>query len=351
MKLKLIVGSVFLLFTGTIHAQDSLRTKKVKVLPVPAFGYSPETRTYVGAVTLFSLDFYHDSLTRISNAKVEFNYTWNRQIITEIGWNYFFKEEKWFTKGLLHFSKYPDLYYGIGTNTPDSNKLTFTTNRTVVDLQGLKKIGSQLFSGVNFKYIHYGKLSADSLIGQFPELKNAQTFGIGYSVLKDARNNILTPENGYYLYVNTTYNFSRKDYLELTADARYYKTWKNRLTVAGRFINDFNFGSPNFFDQAILGGDKFVRGYYYGRFRDNHLSALQTEVRVAVVWRLGLAFFGGFSNLYAPSRTFRWSDTKYNAGIGLRFMVDKKERTNLRFDYAIGQDGNSGFYVSFGESF
>ena len=124
---------------GWIFAQDSTKVKKVKVLPVPAFGYSPETRTYVGAVTLFTLDFYPDTITRISNAKVEFNYTWNKQVIAEIGWNYFFREEKWFTKGLIHFSKYPDLYYGIGTNTPDSNELVFSTNRLVIDLQGLKR--------------------------------------------------------------------------------------------------------------------------------------------------------------------------------------------------------------------
>ncbi len=42
---------------------------------------------------------------------------------------------------------------------------------------------------------------------------------------------------------------------------------------------------------------------------------------------------------------------KPNAGVGLRFLVDKNERTNLRFDYAIGQDGQKGFYISFGESF
>lgn len=351
MRAKLLLVYAFLMLSHVLQAQDSIRSRKVKVLPVPAFGYSPETRTYVGAVTLFTLDFYRDTITRVSNAKVEFNYTWNKQIITEIGWNYFFREEEWFTKGLLHFSKYPDLYYGIGANTPDSNELIYSTNRVVVDLQGLNKIGKHLFTGLNVKYIHYGKLTADSMREYYPELVNGQTFGVGYSIVKDARNNILTPENGSYLYLNATYNFSQKDYLEVTADARYYRTWKNRITLANRFINDFNFGNPNFFDQAMLGGDKFVRGYYYGRFRDQYLSSLQTELRVAVVWRFGLSVFGGLSNIYGPSRAFQFSQTKYNAGVGLRFMVDKKERTNLRFDYAIGQDGNSGFYVSFGESF
>jgi hypothetical protein len=42
---------------------------------------------------------------------------------------------------------------------------------------------------------------------------------------------------------------------------------------------------------------------------------------------------------------------KPNAGVGLRFLVDKNEGTNLRFDYAVGAGNQSGFYISFGESF
>lgn len=42
---------------------------------------------------------------------------------------------------------------------------------------------------------------------------------------------------------------------------------------------------------------------------------------------------------------------KLNAGTGLRLLVDKNEGTNLRIDYAIGAQNQSGFYISFGESF
>jgi hypothetical protein len=64
-----------------------------------------------------------------------------------------------------------------------------------------------------------------------------------------------------------------------------------------------------------------------------------------------LTAFGGLSNIYHNAQDFNIDHTKYNYGFGFRFLVDKKERTNLRMDYAIGKDGNNGFYVSFGESF
>lgn len=343
-----------IVFSSTCNlalSQDSIKVKKVKVLPIPTFGYSPETRTYIGAVILFTFNLYRDSITRTSNAKFEFTYTWNKQLIIESEWNYFFKEEKWFTKGKIHYSQYPDLYYGIGTNSPDSNKLVFNSNRFVFDAYALKKISTKLFTGINVKYIDYSNVKYNNSVVTYNELVAGSAFGIGYSLLKDTRNSLLTPSNGAYIYFNTSYNFAKSNYLELTLDIRYYKTWKDKYTIASRFINDFNIWKPPFYEYAFLGGDKFVRGYYYGRYRDNNLCSFQTEIRLPVIWRFGLATFGGLSNIYSDANKFKLENIKYNFGLGIRFLVDKKDKTNLRFDYAIGQNSNHGFYISFGESF
>ena len=345
--IRLFSISVLLtLFSGFVAGQDS--TKKIKLLPVPTIGYSPETKTYIGAVTLFTIDLYKDSLTRTSNAKFEFNYTWNKQLILETEWNYFFKEEKWFTKGKIHYSEYPDYYYGIGSNTPESNKLLFNSNRFVFEANILRNLGGKLFVGPNLRFINYSNVSYSSdLI--YPELADQSTFGVGITLLRDSRNSLLTPTKGFYFNFNTGYNFSKSDYVATTLDIRYYKTWADKYTWASRMINDFRFGKVPFYDYSFLGGDKFVRGYNYGRYRDKNLSSIQTEFRLPLVWKFGIATFGGISNLFANN--FKINDSKYNCGLGLRFLVDKHDKTNLRLDYAVGNDGNSGFYISFGESF
>jgi outer membrane protein assembly factor BamA len=350
LKLHLLIGAFFLTL-GHGFGKDSIQAKKIKILPVPAIGYSPETKTYVGAVTLFTINMYRDSVTRTSNAKFELNYTWNKQVILESEWNYFFREEKWFTKGKVHYSKYPDLYYGIGSNTPESNKLSFDSRRLILEASALKNIGYKLFTGMNIKYTSYSNVNAESNSLYFPELTESSVFGIGYSLLKDTRNNLLTPTKGFYSYVNTTYHFAKSDYLKFTIDLRYYKTWKDKFTLANRFINDLNTGNPPFYDRALLGGDKFVRGYYLGRYRDNNLSSFQSEFRFPAIWKINLAAFGGLSNIYSAPKNFSVGNTKTNYGIGIRFLVDKTENTFLRLDYAIGQDNNDGFYISFGESF
>jgi outer membrane protein assembly factor BamA len=343
-----LISILFLLSVLNFCALANDSTKTVKILPVPAFGYSPETKTYIGAVALLTIDLYKDSLTRTSNATFEFNYTWNRQMILSLDWNYFFREEKWFTRGIFSVSSYPDFYYGVGANTPISNEVLYNSNRWIFEINFLKNLGKRFFLGPNVKYINYYNVNYSGT-PDYPELVDQSTFGLGLTLLKDTRDNLLTPSKGIYLNFITGYNFSKNNYAEAALDLRAYKTWGGRYTWANRLFNQFHFGEIPFYDYAFLGGDKYVRGYSYGRYRDKNLTSFQTEFRLPLVWRFGAAAFGGLSNLYGAHLSM--DSSKYNYGLGLRFLVDKHEKTNLRLDYAIGEDGNDGFYISFGESF
>jgi hypothetical protein len=64
-----------------------------------------------------------------------------------------------------------------------------------------------------------------------------------------------------------------------------------------------------------------------------------------------MAAFGGTSLICDDFSNVTSNSIKPNGGLGLRFLVDKEENTNLRIDYAIGTAGQDGFYISFGESF
>ncbi|HYH56974.1 MAG TPA: polymerase, partial [Anseongella sp.] len=80
-------------------------------------------------------------------------------------------------------------------------------------------------------------------------------------------------------------------------------------------------------------------------------ATLQTELRTPVVWRFGVAAFGGLTKVYNWTDRFEIGRVKPNYGGGLRFLIDRKNDINLRLDYARGSDGQDGFYVAFGESF
>lgn len=327
--------------------------RKLKVLPVPAFGYTPETSYYLGAVSLFTIDPYQDGITRKSTGKIEFNYTWNKQIILESELNYFFKKEKWFLSNSMHYSKYPDSYFGIGAQTQSANEVLFESNRLKFDVEFSRQIFPKAFLGGGIRYFNYSNirsLSDTSVLSI--ELTNRSNIEIKGDFFKDTRNRILTPTTGSFYKATIGYNVSQSAYLHMLFDARKYFSLGRKKThvVATRILQTSVLGDAPFYDLALLGGDRIARGYFYGRFRDQHLSTLQAEYRTPYLWRLGLAAFGGTSLVYGTN-TFNSDSMKPNAGIGLRFLVDKGDRTNLRFDYAVGRDGQSGFYVSFGESF
>lgn len=337
----------------SVMAQDTIKKRKVKVLPVPAFGYSPETRSYVGAVGLFTLNLYDDSLTRLSNAKIEFNYSWNKQIISELEWNYFFKEEKWFTHGFVHYSKYPDNYFGIGSSTSPEGKTLFESDRVRFEFEVLKKIQNKWFVGLDTRHFNYFEFSVPQDTIVYDELKTESRTGFGWIVQNDSRDNLLTPTTGSFLKLANNYNFGSSNYSQLILDGRKYFNWGKKIkqVVSTRLYSKHIFGAAPFYDLSLIGGDRFVRGYFYGRFRDKNLTTIQAEYRALLFWRIGLAAFGGTSLVYSDFSDFNSSTFKPNGGVGLRFLVDKEDGTNLRFDYAIGLNGESGFYVSFGESF
>ena len=344
---------ILLVLSLQTHAQDTVAMRKLKVLPVPAFGYTPETSYYLGAVSLFTIDPYQDGQTRTSTGKIEFNYTWNQQLILESELNYFFKKEKWFLSNSMHYSKYPDSYFGIGAQTQDSNEVLFQSNRLKLDLELSRQVLPKVFIGGGVRYFNFGGIRALSDTSVVPvELTSRSNFEIKGDFFKDTRNRILTPTTGSFYKATIGLNVSESNYLHMLFDARKYFSLgrKKAHVVAARMLQTSVIGNAPFYDLAILGGDRIARGYFYGRFRDNHLSTIQAEYRTPYLWRFGLAAFGGTSLVYGTS-TFDVNGVKPNAGIGLRFLVDKSDRTNLRFDYAVGRGGQSGFYVSFGESF
>lgn len=363
LKTGIIIACIISLFIPFVSqgSNDSVSNKtdsnfhrRINILPVPAFGYSPETSSYIGAVALMTLHLFNDSLTRTSNAKAEFNYTWKKQYITDVGWEIYTKKEKFYFKGRLTFSRYPDLYYGIGENTPLSNETKYDSRRTVAEFNVLKSISHRCFLGIVLRYSNYNILqgSSDSNL-VFDELTSSKSAGGGLRLMTDNRNNLLNTTDGNYSDISVSYNHSdNRDYVKFGLDLRMYNTFNKKHTLALRFLGLMNLNyTPPFYDMSLLGGDNQVRGYLLGRYRDNNLVTLQSEFRSIIYRRWGYAIFGGISGVASSIKTMEFLYPKINYGAGLRFMIDRKEKTNLRLDYARGNDGSDGFYISFGEAF
>jgi len=60
--------------------------------------------------------------------------------------------------------------------------------------------------------------------------------------------------------------------------------------------------------------------------------------------------FAGIGDVAPAPSKLTLAGNLWSAGLGFRFMVDSRERVNLRVDFGFGND-DSGFYISLGEAF
>ncbi len=99
-----------------------------------------------------------------------------------------------------------------------------------------------------------------------------------------------------------------------------------------------------------MGNENIMRGYYNGRFRDNHLLAVQLEFRKTIWGPLGMAFFAGGGNVGKDSKDL-FSAIKPNYGFGFRCLAIRREHLNLRIDAGFGEKNIRGFYFTMAEAF
>ena len=363
MCLRSVLILIVLLSSFPGKGKDSTRTtstpRKVQVLPVPTFGYAPETRGYAGAVALFTFRIYPDSLTRFSTAKIEGSYTQNRQYIGQLSWTGFAQHNAYLTEGRIDFRRFPELFYGIGNQTPPSFEELYDSKRIDVDVRFLAKIKSHWFAGIGYRYftmydiesIAGGIIDAGGIRGA----TGSTVSGLGYGLRYDSRENRLNPAGGT-AFLSVSHTFfqpalgSGYQFTALELDARYYIGLHPAHTIAVQTFQQYNPGAPPFPMMALLGSSSHMRGYYQGRFRDKHYVSLQAEYRWNFYKRWGLTLFGGAGEVAPQISAFSLPGLHYAAGGGLRFKIDRKENVNIRVDYAVGK-GSNGVYVVFGEAF
>jgi outer membrane protein assembly factor BamA len=179
--------------------------------------------------------------------------------------------------------------------------------------------------------------------------------GIGLGVLNDQRDNTLNPHQGSSLinvnvtsfssFIGSDFNFTRFE-----IDFRKYYSFLSRNIIAFQFTGMSNIGDPPFKLSANLGGRRILRGYHSSRYIDKQMLAIQAELRMKIYQRIGAVAFAGAGTVFTKNSDAIKRPIKPSLGGGFRFMIDKQNQANLRFDVAYGMDGLA-YYFSYGEAF
>jgi hypothetical protein len=196
------------------------------------------------------------------------------------------------------------------------------------------------------------KLNPETLPIPLPSDLKFRTAALGVRVQRDTSDSAFYPRKG--SLIDLTADFfgpafgADRDYKNLTVSYDKYLSMgpKNVFAVHGSvcMVSD----EAPFFDVCELGQSKDLRGYQVGQFRDDRMLVGQGEYRRELFWRLGAVAFAGAG---AVGKTFGdMGSAEPGGGLGIRFVLAKRNHINLRADYAWG-DGSHATYVSLGEAF
>jgi len=352
---------IMLLIVGRVAGQDQIDSvpKKYHLLVLPVIARSIETNWSFGAAT--SLTFHinrKDTLSRTSNLQGLALYSLKKQIVFVLNGTVYFPGERSILTHQVSFSYFPDQFWGIGSNTPNSNQESYDFKQMYLYLHGQRSLCHHLYAGLRYEYQRVlkvefkpnGLLDKEKVAGRF----GYQVSGAGGSFTYDTRNHAFVPDKGemaqFYISSFIPAFGSDFSYVNYVVYLRKFWTIYHQQVLAVQAYGFYNTGDVPLRSLASFGGANSMRGYYSGRFRDKNQLFLQAEYRVPIVGRLGMVAFGGVGDVNHRFTDVYLNSLKYSWGGGLRLMLSKKEKLNLRLDYGVGQH-SSGFYFQLGEAF
>ena len=285
-------------------------------------------------------------------------YTQNKQIISTVSVDHYWKDEAYHAYFQADYVDYPDKFFGIGNHTREEDEETFTSRMPSLLGRIQRRIAKGFYVGLEYQFAHYKlrKLHEDGVLihGLIPGSLGGTVSGAGGLVNWDTRDNVFFPMKGHFHALTALFFGSSLgsdfNYNVFTLDLRKYMTISQSHVLALQGYANIISGNPPFQKMSLLGGPNMMRGYFQGRYRDRNMVVFQAEYRAFVWGPLGMAAFVGFGDVASDVEDFMLRDLKTSYGFGLRYMFDTEERINLRLDFGFGQ-GKSGTYVAAVEAF
>lgn len=344
------------LVPSTASAQDDGKQSARDVVLLPVVAYMPETRLTLGAVSIFF--FRSPASTRPSTLSALFMYTQNDQLLASLGSEVYSSDEQHKLEGSISFIEFPDKFYGIGPDTPESNEEDYTP-RSINIMAGVQERWRRYWhAGLRYDFSTWDVIETEAdgslATGDVAGSGGGTASGMGGLINRDTRDNVYYSSRGSFCQATATFYpgwlGSDFDYRRVTLDLRRFFGFGGRHVVALQAVMAGTGGETPFQSLAALGGSEIMRGYYQGRYRDRYSAVLQSEYRVRVWRRFGLVAFAGVGDVAHSPDEFELDHFRYSAGGGIRFLLSKQEGMNLRLDSAVGED-TSGFYITLGEAF
>jgi len=291
----------------------------------------------------------HDTTIRTSDVNLLALYTLKKQLIVVLSSTIFFPKEERIARFQASYSFYPDKFWGLGNHTSWQSEEPFSQKQFFINPQFLQRVHRRLYIGLTYEFQHTAPVSyqrggifdKQDIVGRY----GGNTSGIGPILSWDTRNNAYSPDRAVFAemqYVWFDQHIGSDFNLRIfSLDFRKFIHLSARSVMALQGIAGLTAGNTPFRKLEELGGSDMMRGYYAGRFSDKCLTAYQAEYRRLLFWRIGMVAFASTGQVSHDLSDFRLDGFHYAYGGGLRFMLSKEEKLNLRVDYGLAKHSSS----------
>ena len=334
---------------------------------LPAVGYTLTTK--LAATVTGNAAFRTSEDANISTVIASAAYTQNKQFTVPLETSIWTRGDKYNFVGDIHFMKYPQSTFGLGSNSSIDNEdpMDYKYIRFYEILY--RKITSNFFLGGGYILDWHYNISALGLPGgiisdyeKYGAASNTLSTGFTLNGLYDSRDNSINPYKGFYAEI-TYRNYQRfmgsnSDWQSSIIDIRKYVKFpadsKNVLAFWSYDWLTLN-GKPPYLDLPSTNWDRYSstgRGYIQGRFRGKEMVYLESEYRFPLTANglLGAVTFVNAESLSGLANN-RLQSVQPGFGTGLRIKLNKTSRTNVDIDYGFGTQGSHGLFVNVGELF
>jgi hypothetical protein len=324
-------------------------------MALPHLFYTPETELAGGAVAAYMPG--GGVAARPSSLFFSLTYTSRKQVIGGVVPELYLRGGTLWVQGEATAMKFPDVFYGVGNRTTPEDEEAFTVRSSIFLLQAQREVvpGSWVGLRAHVQSETFAELDDGGLLerGLVTGFDGGRVVGLGTVVTRDTRDRAIGPRSGVLAEARSTgYHGaigSERDFALLSLDVRGYRpVGSGTLALRGRVQSAH--GETPFTLLPALGGDRMLRGYRGGRFRDDHAAVLESEYRFPLFWRFGAVLYGGVGDVAADADAFPApGELERAAGAGLRFRLNEAG-INVRIDWARGREAG-GLYVGIGEAF
>jgi hypothetical protein len=214
-----------------------------------------------------------------------------------------------------------------------------------------RKLRGNWYGGVLTRLVD-AKQSIETAVSpaDFDTGSNARSMGLGAYVEYDARDNPLNSSTGRYFKFDALFNDeaigSNTTYQSFGAAFRSYHRLADSLVVAWEAQGCQRGGTAPLWDACTVKLRGFSATDYLGKVS----ASTQVEARWQLSDRWGMVGFAGAGYVGGSFSGIREHEPIPSYGAGLRFMVLKAKRINLRLDYARSTESDA-IHFSVGEVF